>query len=239
MEKPAQEPQDQKTEPTPPDDTLKGTPAGEPSKPGTEPSAEPKESYTREEVDKLLRASQGEKDRKIADLSGQVGRLQAVETDHKALSARMQQIEDERRKAELDAAQGDADAIDRVKRLHALEDDARKLEQRKQEVEGWLVEHEAELERANELGKRETAEGLAKEFSLTAEAILSFEAETPEGMRKVAEKLAKVGPATPGHPMPDNPAHGTPPSRDLSGKSPMELTRMAYSAEETARRTNK
>jgi len=245
MTKPAQEPQDQIKEPAgaggKPDGEQPGGAAATPKPsdtPGGELSGEQKTSYTRPEVDELLRASQGEKDRKVTLLEKQVANLQRVETDYKALSEKAKQVDAAKRQAELEAAEGDPDAKDRVTKLHQMQDTIQELEGRQKEVEGWLAEHEAELERANEIGKKEIAGELATEFGVSAEAILEFDADTPDAMRKVAEKLAKVvkPQGVAGKSMPDNPAHGTPPSRDLSGKSPMELSRMAYSPEETARR---
>jgi len=232
MDEQKSEPQDEVKEPQRSEETP------EPSKPASEPSAEP-ETFTREQMNQYLQASQGKKDKEIAALTKQVGQLQTVEERLQTATTALEKIDEERAAQELAAAEGDPDLLAQVKKRQALTAQIRADEARKAELDAQVKDNESLLATVNEAKKREHAEQYAKEFELPVETVLSFGAETPEEMRKYAENFSKALKAQNPEgklPRPVNPAGATPPTRDLSKLSPFELAREAYGPEETANR---
>jgi len=224
MDAPKSEPQGKVEEP------QKTEVVPEPSKTEPEPSAKP-ETFTREDVDKLLRASQGTKDKEIAALTKQVGTIAGLEEGLKTANAALGAIQQERDAQELAAAESDPDLLAQVKKRQALTAQIREDAARKAVQDAEIRDNDALLVAVNEAKHLEHAKALAKEFGLPEETILGFGAETPEELRKMTESVSKVlkGQSPDGKlPRPENPVGATPPNRDLSGKTPLDLATMGY-----------
>jgi len=173
------EPQDKVTEPI------------EPSKPVTEPSAEG-EKFSRDQVNELIQAYQGTKDKDIAALQKQVANLTGLQTQLDDANTRLREMDDAKEKAELESAADDPDLMAAVKRRQDTRREVREMEQKKRELSSDIAQNEESLKALNELGKWDEAKKLAKEFGLTEETILKFGADTPDEMRTYAERYSKV-----------------------------------------------
>lgn len=163
----------------------------EPSKPVIDPSAE-QEKFSKDQVDELLRAYQGTKDKEIGVLQKQVADLSSLQSQLDDANTRLKEMDDAKEKAELESAADDPDLMAAVKRRQDARREIRELEQRKREVSADIAQNEASLQAVNELGKWDEAKKLAKEFGLSEETILKFGADTPEEMRTYAERYSKV-----------------------------------------------
>jgi len=163
----------------------------QPSKPVTEPSADG-EKFSRDEVNQMIQASQGSKDKEIATLQKQVAEKAEIQTQLDTVNTRLKELDDAKEKAELESAADDPDLMAAVKRRQDARREIRELEQKKREVSSDIAQNEESLKAVNELGKWDEAKKLAKEFGLTEETILKFGADTPEEMRTYAERYSKV-----------------------------------------------
>lgn len=167
-------------------------PQKEPPKSVTDPSAGKEEVFNRGQVNELIQASQGTKDKEIAVLQKQVAEKAEVQSQLDAVNTRLKEMDDAKEKVELESAQDDPDLLAAVKRRQDARREIRDLEQKKREVSSDITQNEEKLNTVNELGKWDEAKKLAKEFGLSEETILKFGADTPEEMRTYAERYSKV-----------------------------------------------
>jgi len=203
------EPQVQGTEPPGPE-AVKAAETPGPSEQTPGPSAEP-ETFNQEQVDKLIRASQGTKDKEIAKLTKQVEKLSGLETQLQTAQAALQQVDEARAAQELAAAEGDPDLLAVVKQKHELKRTIDALRKEKADTQAEVDDNKAMLAKIEGADMKELAGELAKEFELDLETIIGFGAETPEDMRKLAGQFSKVVKGRGENlPRPENPTGGPP-----------------------------
>ncbi|GAG37367.1 unnamed protein product, partial [marine sediment metagenome] len=119
MVEPKVEPQGDVKEPQKPPEGDKPPVTPEPSKTEPEPSAKP-ETFTREQMNQYLQASQGKKDKEIAGLTKQVAEIAGLQEGLKTANAALGAIQQEREAQELAAAEGDPDLLAQVRKRQAI-----------------------------------------------------------------------------------------------------------------------
>lgn len=172
----------------------------EPSNVVTQPSQVDKDSYTREEVEKIKAeavskaeaAVQAAKDKELRKLKREAETASALTSRLEQLEKQIATQEAEKERLELEAANSDPQLATNVRRLQQIRKEIKDNETRKAELAAEIEEHEDVLNEIKRFNKGKEAKDLADEFGIPVDAILEVHVDTPEQMRKVAESLANA-----------------------------------------------
>lgn len=218
------------------DNQTKDAPSGDiasqkdgPSKGDGKPSPSTGESWnlTKGDLEYLgeeyARGKHSKLDTRIHDLTVENEALRQTSTEKQAqIDADAAKKLEAQERAELDAAEGNAEEQNRIRQRHTEARKHQELQAQSKELEGRIAANKDVLDRMTEQGLKNKANELAAEFpNVSADAILKlFKGETPEQMREVAVYLANLVPVTPKLPAPDSLA--TTPSGELTDEQKLK-----------------
>jgi chromosome segregation ATPase len=168
----------------------------ESSVPAPKPSGEEEKRFTQQEVDALVASRHSTLDKEIDKLTKQLGKTTVATTELQALRTTIKKLQEEKDELELSTANDNPDLQAIIKKRRELNEREQTLSDRETDIDARIAEFEADIEHANEIGKKEVASELAVEFKVDAETILQFPSDTPEQMRDIAKKLANIAKGT-------------------------------------------
>ena len=140
----------------------------QPSSEASKPSTGDQQTFTKEEVDKLIASRHSTLDKKIAELTKGVSAAQAgVAAANKRAdeaTAALAQREKEEWDAKLAAAQGDPDLMAKLKIERSLKDREAAVKAKEADIDARIAEFENDFNALNEAGRVEYAAELAAEL---------------------------------------------------------------------------
>ena len=168
----------------------------QPSTEASTPSTGDRQTFTKEEVDKLIASRHSALDKKIAELTKRVSATQAeVAAANKRAdeaTAALTRKEKEEWDAKLAAAQGDPDLMAKLNLERSLKDREAAIKAKEADIDARIAEFESDFEALNEAGRIEYAAELADELGISKEVILAAGDTEPGKMKETAERLAKA-----------------------------------------------
>lgn len=218
------------------DETKKGQQDSLPEKgqtskaePGTTPGGEP-ETFTKEQAQKQVSDALAAAGRDAKSLETRGKDLDAREVNLKAEQERITQWQKERDAEQLEAARDNPQLLDQVQQKRQLRDDRTKLNQDRAEFERDKAEHKGVIDAASATQREITIWDIAQKNGVDAANLKDkcdkFNLQSNEQMEEMAKTMSGTKPAEPLKPDSGETTGG---GKDLSGKSPMQLAREAYS----------
>ena len=179
------------------DKTQKDSPQTEPTSEGSEgtTSGGVPETYTKEQVQKLISDERAQAGRKVAEATKAADKaakvLEGVEQRAKDAEEALARIREEKDEAELQVARDNPDALNTFQVKKTLRTKETELKRKEQELSKRELEAREALEVVNEFRKEQKATEIGVQYGVDASILLAITDGSPEKMEAAAKALSQ------------------------------------------------
>lgn len=179
------------------DKTLQDSPQTEPTSVGGEgtTSGGVPETYTKEQVQKLISDERAQAGRKLAEATKAADRavkvLEGVEQRAKDAEEVLARLQNEKDEAELQVARDNPDALNTFQARQTLRTKETELKRKEQELTRRELEAKEALEAVNKFRKEQKAAEIGAQYGVDALILLTITDGSPEKMEVAAKALSQ------------------------------------------------